>query len=79
MSPIRCFVPISAQKDSEIDYHNQFRIAQIMRPALRRGDGRRKKRKRTIKRKRKRTGGTANKKRKTATNINYFVKKLKDL
>jgi hypothetical protein len=26
-SPIRCFIPISAQHDSDIDYHHQFPVS----------------------------------------------------
>lgn len=31
LSPIRCFTPISAQRDSDIDYHHQFRVAATIR------------------------------------------------
>jgi hypothetical protein len=36
LSPIRCFVPISAQCDSEIDYLQQFRIAPVRKDARKR-------------------------------------------
>ena len=30
-SPVRCFIPISAQHDSAVDYHHQFHVATAVR------------------------------------------------
>ncbi|KDR19242.1 uncharacterized protein LOC110830162 [Zootermopsis nevadensis] len=65
LSPIRCFVPISAQHDSEIDYLHQFRIATSIKQRARqtRAGKRGKKRKRKVQvkttkgRKKARSGG----------------------
>jgi hypothetical protein len=43
LSPIRCFVPISAQCDSEIDYLQQFRIAPVRKDARQTGARKRRK------------------------------------
>ncbi|XP_069689184.1 uncharacterized protein [Periplaneta americana] len=83
LSPIHCFVPISAQQDSEIDYYNQFRVSAASTEAIVRG---RVGKKRTYKRKKKRgpKKQRAKKRKKTAparTKISSFgcAKKLKDV
>jgi hypothetical protein len=30
-SPVRCFIPISAQHDSAVDYHHQLHVAAAVR------------------------------------------------
>ena len=62
MSPFLCFVPISAQQDSEIDYRNQFRVAKTLRKPTVKRSKKRKTKKRGVKRKQKRTNASINKK-----------------
>lgn len=48
-SPVHCFIPISAQRDSAVDYHHQFPVATAVRQNPVRGKRKKWKQKKQVK------------------------------